>query len=150
MSIKNIKVYHLFWFVAVIRLLIGLFNPDGTIDINVHDTYFVIANIHVAIVLFLFYFLNGFGYWSAQKVLKKRLEKYLTLTHSVIVLGSFIFYWGVILYCKLFLSNPIFPLFDNSSFLINITLAYAFVLITFIAMPVFIVNLSIGLFRKKQ
>lgn len=148
MDIKNIKVYHLFWFVAVIILLIGIFNPKETLDINIHDTYFVIANLHFAIVLFLFYFFNGFGYWSVQKVLKKNLEKYLTLIHCYILIGSFIFYWLIIIYCKLFLSNPSFPLFDDGGQLINITLICEFILIAFVALPIFIVNLSIGVFRK--
>ncbi|PXY46102.1 hypothetical protein DMB68_02625 [Flavobacterium hydrophilum] len=145
---KNIKVYHLFWLIAVIILLIGLFDPDSTLDINVHDTYFVIANLHVAIALFIFYFFNGFGYWSVEKVLKKQLQKYLTLIHTTILIGSFVIYWLVILYSKLFLSNPSFPLFDGS-LIINITLAYEFLLIAFVGLPIYIINLLIGIFKTK-
>ncbi|MGE6354244.1 hypothetical protein ACQKCJ_10245 [Flavobacterium sp. NPDC079362] len=147
MNLKKIKVYHLFWFVSIIVLLIGTFNPDETLDINVHDTYFIIAQLHVAIVLFLFFFLNGFGYWFVHRVLKKSLEKYLTLIHSFIVLGSFIFYWLIILYSKLFLFNPDFLLFDEYQ-LINIILISEFMLIVFIALPIFITNLLIAIFRK--
>ncbi|MFQ6599989.1 cbb3-type cytochrome c oxidase subunit I [Flavobacterium sp. C3NV] len=150
MTIKNIKVYHLFWFVAVISLLTGLFNPDETLDINIHDTYFVIASIHMAVLLFVFYFINGFAYWLVQKLLKKPLLRYLTLIHSVIVIGSYIFYWLILLYCKLFLSNSQFPLFDDGNQLINISLVLEFMLTIFVAVPIFIVNLSIAIFRKSN
>lgn len=150
MNLKKIKVYHLFWFVALIALLIEILNPDETLVINIHDTYFVIANLHLAIVLFLFYFFNGFGYWLFQKVLDKPLEKYLTLIHSIIVIGSFIFYWLIVLYCKLFLSNPTFPLLDDGSQLINTTVVFEFMLTAFIGLPILIVNLSIALFRRNQ
>lgn len=139
----------MFWLVAVIILLIGLLSPDSTLDINVHDTYFVIANLNVAIALFIFYFFNGFGYWSVEKVIKKQLQKYLTLIHTVILIGSFVIYWLVILYSKLFISNPSFPLL-NGSLLINITLAYEFIVIIFVGLPVYIINLSIGIFKKNK
>lgn len=151
MNITTIKIYHLFWFVAAIILLVGICNPDNTtVDINIHDTYFVIAHLHLAIVLSLFYFLNGFGYWLLQRVLKKPLKKYLTLIHSVIVLGSFIFYWLLVLYCKLFLSNSGFTLFYDRSQLINITLVNEFILIAFIALPIFIVNVLTAIFKKNN
>ena len=150
MTIKNIKVYHLFWVVAIISLLIGVFNPEETLDINIHDTYFVIACLHMGVLLFVFYFINGFAYWLVQKVLKKPLLRYLTLIHSVIVIGSYIFYWLILLYCKLFLSNSQFPLFDDGNQLINISLVLEFMLTIFVAVPIFIVNLSIGIFRKSN
>lgn len=67
MTIKNIKVYHLFWFFAFISLLIGICNPDETLDINIHDTYIVIASLHMAVLLFIFYFISGFAYWLVQR-----------------------------------------------------------------------------------
>lgn len=125
-------------------------NPDETLDINIHDTYFVIACLHMGVLLFVFYFINGFAYWLVQKVLKKPLFRYLTLIHSVIVIGSYIFYWLILLYCKLFLSNSKFPLFDDGNQLINISLVLEFMLTIFVAVPIFIVNLSIAIFRKSN
>jgi heme/copper-type cytochrome/quinol oxidase subunit 1 len=148
MNIKNIKVYHLFWFVAVIILLIGIINPNETLDINIHDTYFVIGYLHVSFVLFLFYFLNGFGYWSIQKVIKKQLVKSLTLIHSVILIGNFILYWVIFLYGKLFFTNHNSPLFDDFQF-VNLACSLGIVLTTFVALPIYIVNLLIVIFRNK-
>jgi heme/copper-type cytochrome/quinol oxidase subunit 1 len=148
MNIKKIKVYHLFWIVAFIILFIGICTSEQTLDINIHDTYFVIANLHVSIVLFFFYLFNGFGYWSFQKILKKQLVKSLTIIHSTILIGSFVIYWVAFFYGRLFLQNPEFPYFFDSRQLVNIILAYEFILITFVGLPIYIINLLIGLFRK--
>ena len=148
--LKKIKVYDLFWIVATLILLIGLSginNPDNTFDINVHDTYFVIAHFYGAVLFSLFYFLNGLGYWLVLKVYKKHLITSLTTIHTVILIGSFIFYWLVILCSKLIISINPFPLFDNYQ-LINITLTIEFLLSIFVAIPAFLINLLIGLFRK--
>ncbi|MBT8180511.1 MAG: hypothetical protein KJO53_02870 [Eudoraea sp.] len=54
-----------FWFIGTIGLaliitlvLFGLdgFNPDSTFDINIHDTYFVIANIQMVPLIMIFTF----------------------------------------------------------------------------------------------
>ena len=149
MNLKKIKVYHLFWIVAAIILLIGIVIPDETLDINIHSTYFVISYRDASFVLFVFYFLSGFGYWLIQKVLKKKLEKWLTITHAFIVIGSFVFYWLVVLYSKLFFSND-FPLFDNASYLINITVVLEFLLISFVGLPIYIANILVGIFRTNK
>lgn len=149
MNIKKIKVYHLFWIVTVLILLIGLSeinNPDSVICLNIYDTYYVISHYHLSIVLFLSFFLMGLGYWLVQKIFQKQLLKILTIIHSVILIGSFVFYWVILFYCKLFLTDPFALL--NSSNLINITLFFELLLIVFIGIPVYIINLLIGLFRK--
>ncbi|SHH29471.1 Cytochrome C and Quinol oxidase polypeptide I [Flavobacterium sp. CF108] len=152
MNFQKIKAYHLFWITAAIILLIGIAginNPDSTLDINVHDTYFVIAHIYIAVVLSLFYFLMGLGYWFIQKVFKKQLIKYLTAIHIVILIGSFIGYWLLMLYFKLFPRDMAFPLFDDYQ-LVNVVLISQFLLIIFIATPLYIINLLIALFSKKK
>ncbi|KOP38447.1 hypothetical protein DBB36_12890 [Flavobacterium sp. WLB] len=151
MTFQKIKAYHLFWITATIILLIGIAginNPDSTLDINVHDTYFVIAHIHIAVVLSLLYFLMGLGYWFIQKVFKKQLIKYLTAIHIVILIGSFISYWLLMLYFKLFPTDA-FPLFDDYQ-LVNMLLVSQLLLIIFIATPLYIINLLIALFSKKK
>jgi heme/copper-type cytochrome/quinol oxidase subunit 1 len=147
MNIKKIKVHHIFWIVAVIMLIIGLSDPNSSVDINIHDTYFVIANYHLAIVLFLFYTLNGLGYWLVQYVFKKQLVKLLTIVHSVILLGSFLLYWIVFFYNPRTYTNTNFPLFDDHQS-INVVLVSEILLILFIATPIYIINLLIGIFRK--
>ena len=77
----------IFWLfgtaVLVLVLTLILFGIDGlnidsTFDINIHDTYFVIANVHLVLLLFVFIFfkvylirvvLNGFKNLTANLVL---------------------------------------------------------------------------------
>lgn len=73
MIAKKIKIHYYFWLVSLIILFIGLYDMDGTLDINVHDTYFVISHLNVAIVLCFVYFIYGFGYWLVQEKFKKNL-----------------------------------------------------------------------------
>jgi heme/copper-type cytochrome/quinol oxidase subunit 1 len=148
MILKKIKVYHLFLLVASLILIIGLSELDSTFDINIHDTYFVVPSIYGTVILSLFYFLTGFIYWFTFEVLRKQLITSLTLIHSVILIGSFVCYWFVIFYSKLFLSNPTFQMFDDGSELINMTLVLELLLIAFLAIPIFIINLLIGLLRR--
>ncbi|WP_333601320.1 hypothetical protein [Flavobacterium sp.] len=151
MNFKRVKVYHYFWIVSVIILIIGFFKNDSTenstLDINVHDTYFVMANLDATLILSIGYFLLGFGYWFVQKKLEKSLIKYLTLIHSIILIGGFITYWLVVGYNKLFAEKP-FPLFDSYQ-VINQTLLILFLLIITIAQPIYFINLS-GFSEKKR
>nr|WP_315249686.1 hypothetical protein [uncultured Flavobacterium sp.] len=142
---QKIKIHYLFWLVSMIILLIGLYDMDGTFDINVHDTYYIIPHIYGAVILCIIYLIYGFGYWLVQEKLKKRLVKILTIIHSVILIGSFLAYWIVIYYTELFATNN-FPLFDNYQ-TINITLVTCSIL-SLIALPIYITNLAIGIFRK--
>jgi heme/copper-type cytochrome/quinol oxidase subunit 1 len=150
-NLRNIKIYNLFWLVALIILIIGLIqtnNEDTTFDINIHDTYFVIAHIYAALFLSLAYYLVGLGYWIVQKVMKRKLVRLLTIIHSAILNGSFLFYWLLIGYSRAF-SDTSFPLFDNYE-LINQILVVLTVMILLIGQPIYITNLIIGILRKTK
>lgn len=149
MILQKIKIYHLFWIISFLIILIALYlGKEATIDVNVHDTYFVIGNYEFAIVLCIAYFITGLGYWLVQKIFKKRLVRYLVIIHSVILIGSFIIYWGAFIYNKLLVRDD-FPLYNNY-LTQNIILTISFLLIIFLATPLYIINLLIGLFRKEN
>jgi len=151
MILKKIKAHHLFLIVSILILLIGMYrstDPSSGLDINIHDTYFVMSNYHSTIILFTVYFLSGLLYWLFEKLPKKRLIKPLTIIHSTILIGSFIIYWLIIfLDDKLFIIDPNFPLLNYKDQVINITLVLELFIITFVGIPIFIINLLIGLLR---
>lgn len=65
------------------------------------------------------------------------------------MIGSFIIYWLIIfLDDKLFISDPNFPLLNYKDQYINITLVTELFIITFLGIPIFIINLLIGLLRR--
>ncbi|MEZ0183320.1 hypothetical protein AB9T89_13840 [Flavobacterium oncorhynchi] len=154
MNLNKIKVYHIFWIVALLILIIGFIqnndDPTANLDINIHDTYYVVRNFDSTIFLFICYFIMGFGYWLVQKVFRKKLVKALTILYSIIFIGSFVIYWIVLLYSKMFLQKPEFPSFLSDYQLINSTLVLELLVITFIGIPVYIINLLIGLIRQNQ
>jgi len=152
MFLKKIKVHHLFLIVSILILLIGMYrstDPNSVLDINIHSTYFVMSNYHCTIILFTGYFLAGLLYWLFEKLPQKRLIKPLTIIHSTILIGSFIIYWLIIfLDDKLFVIDPNFPLLNYKDQIINMTLVSEFLLIVFLATPIFIINLLISLLKR--
>lgn len=149
MNLQKIKVYHLFWITALIILVIGISNPESTLDINIHDTYFIIAHFHVAVVFSLLFFLKGLGYWLFQKVFKKQLVRSLTVIHSLILIGGFVFYWLLMLYIRLFPEDKNTP-FPSDLYRVNVIIASEFLLIICIGIPIYMINLLIGIFRKSK
>ena len=152
MILKKIKAHHLFLIVSILILLIGMYqgtDPNSGLDINIHDTYFVMSNYHSTIILFTVYFLSGLLYYFFEKLSKKRLIKPLTIIHSTIFIGSFLIYWVIIfLDDKLFIIDPNFPLLNYKDQYINIILVSELFILTFVGIPIFIINLLIGLLRR--
>jgi heme/copper-type cytochrome/quinol oxidase subunit 1 len=151
MILKKIKIYYCFWFVSLLILVIGFLGKrffGDTFDLNVGDTYYVIAHRYLTLLLSFCYFIIGIGYWFVQKVLKRKLVNYLTVIHCVILFGSFLIYWLVYFYSN-GIQNKSFALFDNYE-LINKTLLILFLLIIFIGQPIYFVNLLVGIFRKQS
>jgi len=151
MIIKKLKVYHYFWITSLLILTIGFLGKslfDDMFDVNVGDTYYVIGHRDLTLLLSFCYLILGSGYWFVQKALKKKLVNFLTLIHCIILFGSFLVYWLVYFYSNVIEKKP-FPLFDNYE-LINKSLLIIIILVIFIAQPIYIVNLLIGIFRKRS
>ena len=62
---RNLKRKEIYWLIGTIGLVLILtliifgidgFKTDSTFDINIHDTYFVIANFHFIPLIFIFTF----------------------------------------------------------------------------------------------
>ncbi len=100
-----------FWILIPIILLTGFLKPDKTLDINVHDTYFVIGLISLAVLISIIFGILGLGYWVVIK-LKRRLVNWLTIIHLIITVISFC----LILFIPFFLSD------SNQDFGSNLTM----------------------------
>lgn len=86
---KITKTPHIvFWILIPITLLIGFLKPDKTLDINIHDTYFVIGLISLAVIISIIFGILGLGYWVIIK-LNGRLVNWLTIIHLIITIIGF-------------------------------------------------------------
>jgi len=84
------RIDFLFSVTGLFVLLVGLIFFRSAFDINVHDTYFVIANSHITIGLTFLFFIFSLIYFSFAR-LGRPLKKGLGLTHYIItVLTLFI------------------------------------------------------------
>jgi len=112
---KKVKVYHLFWMTELFYIVLSCVDyiNDNTIDINVRDTYCVIANFHGGIFVTQTFFILGFIYWLSLKSNLKLINA-LTKTNTIVTIGSvFAYFIGCYIYDSIY-SNE-FPLFDNES-----------------------------------
>ena len=72
------KTYYLLLITSLILIILGFLNGEETFDINVHDTYFVIANCHLywlfsslLFIIFIFYFLLDIAKIKLNKIISK-------------------------------------------------------------------------------
>jgi heme/copper-type cytochrome/quinol oxidase subunit 1 len=102
---KKIKHYYYLLLVSVFFAIISFgTNSKSTIDINIHDTYFVIEHTHLyrlfAFILFLFFTI----YFSFEKG-KIKLISILSKLH---IYGNFVSITGIFFPYSLFINLPIF------------------------------------------
>lgn len=147
------KPYLLFWFTAIYIVICELYVQvklgGSALDINIHDTYFVIAGMHIAQILFFLFTLLGFVYFSFT-VSKVALVKILTRIHVLItVLAVFVNDLAKPLIFNY--NKDKFPLFDQS--MDYQTFLAILMIIVLIAQILFIFNItysSIKAFRLRH
>lgn len=135
------KPYLYFWAAATIILLTGVVyeikDPEAVVDINVHDTYFVIGSFYITILLTFLYFFAGLIYWGLRSL---RLIKVLTCWHTIISVGSVFIYWPVVQ----LLGFTESPYSDNAN-----TGSLIIMLAVLLIQPLFILNILITPLKGK-
>ncbi len=92
---KFYKPYIYFWISALIMFIAGLFtysDENAIIDINFHDTYFIIHLFYLITLISLLYFIEGGIYWIFKK-LKISLINYLIQIHIFCTIGGLLIYF---------------------------------------------------------
>ena len=100
---KFTKPYIYFWITAIFILLVGLVNykSDDAININIHDTYFIISTTHLTIAISILFFIIGLIYWILGKTTLKLYPR-LTQIHTFVSIGSFVaFTMGMLYFSKI-------------------------------------------------
>ena len=141
------KPHLAFFFTIPVILLLGVFGGDSTLDINVHDTYFVIANPSVAMFIAVFFGMLGGGYWIIQTVGGK-LSTWLSAIHIFITIGGILAAFSVPFFIFGSHSESSFPMYDEVA-LKNQILAFIIVIILF-GQLLYLVHLVLAIVRKNR
>ncbi len=136
------KPHLLFLFTIPIVLFIGILNRNTVLDINVHDTYYVIAHLHLAILLSILFGIIGIGYWVMQKV-DRQLSKWLNWAHLGLTFGGTFLVWIL----TKFYRTEIMEYEFNNYLTMVITIV---VLLIILGQLIFPINIIYGLMKKKN
>jgi cytochrome c oxidase subunit 1 len=134
--------------------LTGLILGDSALDINVHDTYFVVAHFHIVMGLSAIFGLFAGVYHWFPKMYGRRMNKNLGYAHFWI---TFIAAYGVFFPMhflgmaglpRRYYTNTAFPMFDDLAD-INIMVSY-FAIFGGIAQLIFLYNFFYSAVRGKK
>lgn len=140
---KPIEKPHLIFLLAVpITIMIGMLREDEVLDINVHDTYFVIAHSHLSMLISILFGIVGMVYWIMQKA-DRRLSKWLNRAHIGLTFGGTLVVW---ILTKFYRTGVMEYEFNN-----NLTLMITLIiLLMIIGQIVFPINIIYGLIKKER
>ncbi|WP_299104425.1 hypothetical protein [uncultured Tenacibaculum sp.] len=138
---------------SIFIFFIGLFGGDKTLDINVHDTYFVFTLYHFSILISTIFFIVSLVYYLLKKFKRKPL-RFLSIIHVLLTLVSL----GAIYYSIYFHTNNnlprnyyknTHPLLDGLTF-VDISTTISFLVFPITIFLIFPLNIIIGSFRKEK
>ncbi len=123
-------------------MLIGILSRDAALDINVHDTYYIIAHLHLAILASILFGIIGFGYWIMQKA-DRKLSKRLNWTHVGLTFGGILIVWILAQFYRTEIMEYGFN--DNLTLIIKLI-----ILLIIFGQLIFPINIIYGLIKKKR
>lgn len=139
----NVKPYYLFLLAVIIFIGLCFFaSNESTLDINVHDTYYIIAHSHLYISLAVILFTVFTFYWSIDNA-KIKLIAFLSDIH---IYGTLITIIGMFFPYRLIFKPSNLQLYDDMQY-VNICLTIAGLLFLFLQF-VFIINIFVSITKK--
>ncbi len=134
--------------------LTGIILGDSALDINVHDTYFVVAHFHLVMGISALYGLFAGVYHWFPKMFGRMMNKNLGYVHFwVTVIGAYGIFFpmhfiGMAGLPRRYYTNTAFPYFDD---LANINVVITiFAIITAAVQLVFLYNFIVSIFYGKK
>ncbi len=136
------KPYILLLFTSLLLFVMGIIKSSETFDINVHDTYFVIAQNHLYRLFSLFFFFFFMIYFTLDKV---RIQ-WLRMVEIIHVYGTFLFTIGLFFPYEWVFKSPDFPLQDDY---LKVNLCRSLSTLFFlIAQILLIINIFVAIIKK--
>ena len=80
-----IRMHHFLWLLAIVIICIGITKKGEVIDINVHDTYFVIAKSELYTIIAAYFGSIGLVYWLFS-YFKRETNKALNFLYITLML----------------------------------------------------------------
>ena len=71
-------------------LLLGFLQRESTLDVNIHDTYYIISYFHLAVALSLVFSLYTLEYWSIRDKRNEILKWFQTLHLAITYIGPIV------------------------------------------------------------
>ncbi|SMC71420.1 hypothetical protein [Cellulophaga tyrosinoxydans] len=141
--IKIIEKPHLIFLLAIpLLILIGILSGDATFNINIHNTYYVIAYLVLAILISIIFGIIGIGYWIMQKA-NRKLSKWLNWFHIGLTFGGALIVWILTKFYKTDLMEYKFN--DNLTMIITLI-----ILLIVIGQLMFPINIIYGLIKNRN
>ncbi len=145
---KLIKKPHIFFITMIpFVLLLGLLKGNETLDINIHDTYFVFHGFHLTVLISFIFALIGLGYWLVFKT-KRKFYDWITLLHILLSLLGVLSCLGMFFiprYYSIYNDQFVFSLLGDIEVILTLG-----VLIFFPIQLLYPINIFLALIRKKN
>ena len=135
------KPYKSIWWSIPIVLGLSIIGFNSVIDIQMHDTYFVIASIHIGILFSILLGIIGLMYWLIRK---KRLVDWMTAIHVISTILIFVLIVLIGLLFKKVIQSD-FEMFRTVN-----QIMFIIILIAMFSQLLFIANLIFSLIKNKQ
>lgn len=123
----------------LIIFILAIVNPNEFIDIQLHDTYFVISPIHLGAILSFYLGLTGIIYWLLRKL---SCVKWMTITHIIFTILACVFFQIFSLISSKFIE------IDNNAIRIMYQIVTVIILFGILSQVIFVVNIFLSLIRK--
>jgi len=130
------RPYHYLWLSIFLLAVLSSLASNKAIDIQMHDTYLVIAILHIGIIFGGIHAILGFIYWIV------RFMKLITWMTYVHVITTIVISVLLILLCVLYTISNNFYLDDFSSIS-----ALTFIQIFILCQVLFLLNLILSTFK---
>lgn len=145
--IKKLKSYQIHAVIGSILFLQSWFDSKDTLDINVHDTYFVITAFHLCQLLsYVFFFWAGI--YFLMKIFEFKESKSLTWAYFITIFLGVILIIGSIVTNNLFIQeiDSIYPYMEG--LLIQNTMIIVGMLLILSTQIIFAINVCRGITLK--